>query len=145
MVHSVTSPVRILEYRVKYKEGGQGTELTGIVHFTKKAESHKGFCHGGSMCSIMDDGIGWIGFCVTGECRPWSGFTVQINTKLMKPVKVGQILMLRIKIDKVERRKVYSSAELVDPCINEDENDCECVYARGDGLVIVNRGVLDGS
>jgi len=30
--------------------GGVGTILTGIVSFTKRAESHKGYCHGGSMC-----------------------------------------------------------------------------------------------
>ena len=72
--------------------------MAGIVHFTSKAESHQGFCHGGSMCSIMDDAIGWIAFCVTGECKPWTGFTVQINTSLKKPVRVGQILLLRIKI-----------------------------------------------
>ena len=146
LVHSIGSPVRILEYRVKYPSklgGGEGTQLNGIVHFTSKAESHQGFCHGGSMCSIMDDAIGWIGFCVTGECKPWSGFTVQINTSLMKPVKVGQILLLRLKIDKVERRKVFASAELVDPDGNSDDGQ-ECIHARGDGLVIVNRGVMDG-
>jgi acyl-coenzyme A thioesterase PaaI-like protein len=138
--------VRILEYRVQYPRitGGEGTKLTGIVHFTPKAESHMGFCHGGSMCSIMDDAIGWIGFCVTGECKPWTGFTVQINTSLMKPVKVGQILLLQIKIDKVERRKVFASAELIDPEESMDDGS-ECIHAKGDGLVIVNRGVLDGN
>lgn len=152
LVHSISSPVRILEYRVQYPStypdssdsharGGQGTTLCGIVHFTQKAESHQGFCHGGSMTSIMDDAIGWIGFCAAGECKPWSGFTVQINTSLVKPVLVGQVLMLKIKIEKVERRKVFSSAELVDPGIDGEE---DVVYARGDGLVIVNRGVLDG-
>ena len=96
------------------------------------------------MCSIMDDAIGWIGFCVTGECKPWTGFTVQINTSLMKPVKVGQILLLQIKIDKVERRKVFASAELINPEETMDDGS-ECIHAKGDGLVIVNRGVLDGN
>ena len=143
-MHSITSPVRILEYRVQYpnKSGGEGTKLIGVVHFTPQAESHQGFCHGGSMCSIMDDAIGWIGFCVTGKCKPWTGFTVQINTSLMKPVRVGQVLLLRIQIDKVERRKVFASAELVDPDEKMDDGS-ECVHARGDGLVILNRGVLE--
>ena len=94
------------------------------------------------MCSIMDDAIGWIGFCVTGKCKPWTGFTVQINTSLMKPVRVGQVLLLRIQIDKVERRKVFASAELVDPDEKMDDGS-EWVHARGDGLVILNRGVLE--
>jgi hypothetical protein len=27
----------------------------------------------------MDDAIGWMGFCVSGSCRPWSGYTVQVG------------------------------------------------------------------
>lgn len=145
LVHSVSSPVRILEYRVQYPNEHEGTQiqLTGIVHFTKFAESHKGFCHGGSMCGIMDDAIGWIGFCVTGECKPWSGFTVQVNTSLVKPVVVGQVLKLRCRIVRVERRKVSSLVELVDPGGGDDDGD-ECVHARAEGLFIANRGVIEG-
>jgi Uncharacterized protein, possibly involved in aromatic compounds catabolism len=157
LVHSTTSPVRVLEYRVKYASdlGGEGTTLTGLVHFTNMAESHRGFCHGGSMCSVMDDAIGWVGFCATGQCRPWTGFTVQVNTNMMKPVKVGQILMIRATIVKIERRKVHSIAELVDPSAEEDIDGSEhkdksassreqCAHARAEGLVILNRGVLPG-
>jgi acyl-coenzyme A thioesterase PaaI-like protein len=148
LVHSISSPVRILEYRIRYpiviphgpgRGAGEGTMLTGMVHFTPKAESHQGFCHGGSMTSIMDDAIGWIGFCVTGECRPWTGFTVQVNTSLKKPVEVDTILMIRVVIDKVERRKVFAKVMLVDPSVEK-----EVVYAMGDGLVIINRGVITG-
>eukprot|EP01083_Nonionella_stella_P059633 156013_1 len=158
LVHSVSSPVRILEYRVHYPTGegnessagasasaGVGTTLHGIVHFTKNAESHKGYCHGGSMCSIMDDIIGWTGFCVTGSCQPWSGFTVQINTSLTKPIQVGQVLKIECVIEKVERRKVYLKAKLVDPGLGNNDNDSglEVCHARGEGLVIVNHGVLE--
>ena len=74
LVHDRNSPVRVLDYYVRYgpginvargdddgtattvyknfSRGGVGTTLTGIVHFTRRAESHKGYCHGGSMCSI---------------------------------------------------------------------------------------------
>mmetsp|Transcript_14988 Transcript_14988/g.28203 ORF Transcript_14988/g.28203 Transcript_14988/m.28203 type:complete len:252 (+) Transcript_14988:166-921(+) len=158
LVHSISSPVRVLEYRVKYanQTRGEGTTLTGLVHFTNMAESHRGYCHGGSMCSIMDDVIGWVGFCATGQCIPWSGFTVQVNTNMMKPVKVGQILMVRATIVKIERRKVYSIAEIVDPEVEcetdttkhkdgtQDDSKKECVHARAEGLVILNRGVLPG-
>jgi acyl-coenzyme A thioesterase PaaI-like protein len=168
LVHDRQSPVRVLEYYVvygpgiiyseesdqknennpetrkpaiRYKSfvrGGIGTTLTGIVHFTKRAESHQGYCHGGSMCSIMDDVIGWVGFLVTGECRPWSGFTVQVNSKLQRPVHVDSILLVQAKITKIERRKVSIEAVIKDP---KDGND-NCIHATASGLVIVNRGVL---
>lgn len=54
-MHDDDSPVKIVEYFSDYgsgdgkllKKGGEGTTLTGIVHFTARAESHQGFCHGG--------------------------------------------------------------------------------------------------
>jgi hypothetical protein len=46
-------------------------QLVGPAHFTDRAESHKGLCHGGSFCALMDDAIGWMGFCVSGTVRPW--------------------------------------------------------------------------
>ena len=54
-------------------------QLIGAVHFTPRCESHQGLCHGGSFCALMDDAVGWTGFCVTGCVRPWSGFTVQVS------------------------------------------------------------------
>ena len=158
LIHDLDSPVRVLEYYVTYgpgithaeveraenpdkkcknfDRGGIGTTLTGIVHFSKRAESHQGYCHGGSMCSIMDDVIGWVGFLVTGECRPWSGFTVQINSKLQRPVPVDSVLLVQAKITNIERRKVSIEAVIKDP---ETDN---CVHATASGLVVVNRGVL---
>ncbi len=151
LVHSISSPVRILEYRVQYPSTspnmGVDTTLTAVVYFTEKAESHRGYCHGGSMCSVMDDIIGWTAFCVTGRCLAWTGYTVQVNTSLMKPIRVGQILKLCCTIEKVERRKVFLKAKLVAPDTSTDEdqnNDQDIVHATGEGLVILNRGVLDG-
>ena len=181
LIHDANSPVRITEYYVRYgngeglphlgtqttengegndstkPRGGVGTQLTGIVLFTQLAESHKGFCHGGSMCSVLDDVIGWCGFVATGKCLPWSGFTVQINTKLQKPIAVGSTLLVRAHVTRIERRKVSIEAELVSstikvPSLNEEmegEEDSqpqleegEIVHASGEGLVVLNKGVL---
>lgn len=142
-MHDKDAPVRLLDYYVQYgngirglPRGGEGTTLTGVVHYTPRAESHKGFCHGGSMTAIMDDVIGWAGFLVTGQCKPWTGFTGQINTSLRKPIAVGSWLVVRGNITKVERRKVSVTATLFDPANND------AVHAEGEGLVILNSGVL---
>jgi acyl-coenzyme A thioesterase PaaI-like protein len=143
LVHGVDAAVRILDYHVNTNTnhpaggGGVGTTLTGVVHFTPRAESHAGYCHGGSMCSVMDDVIGWCGFMVTGTCQPWSGFTVQVNTSLQKPVPVGAFLVVVGTITSVERRKVSVDAKLMDTSGEE-----VVVHAMGQGLVIVNKGVL---
>mmetsp|Transcript_4442 Transcript_4442/g.5120 ORF Transcript_4442/g.5120 Transcript_4442/m.5120 type:complete len:221 (-) Transcript_4442:23-685(-) len=142
LVHSETSPIRILEYRVQYYFSNVNimnrATLTGIAHFTKQAESHQGYCHGGSMCSVMDDIIGWTAFCASGKCIPWSGFTVQVNTKLSNPIMVDSVLMITCSIEKIERRKVWLRAVLTDPV-------CDKIHAEGEGLAILNKGVLEGA
>ena len=40
------------------------------------------------MTALMDDVIGWCGFCAEGTCKPWCGFTVQVDTSLKAPIKV---------------------------------------------------------
>mmetsp|Transcript_18128 Transcript_18128/g.24941 ORF Transcript_18128/g.24941 Transcript_18128/m.24941 type:complete len:229 (-) Transcript_18128:216-902(-) len=147
LIHSQNSPVQINDYMVSYGEGagpisglqrgGTGTMLTGVCYFSPAAESHKGFCHGGSMTSVLDDVIGWCGFLVTGECRPWSGFTAQVNASLKRPIAVGSTLRIRATVTKWEGRKVYISAELADPCGEE-----LVIHAIGEGLVILQRDVL---
>jgi acyl-coenzyme A thioesterase PaaI-like protein len=145
LIHDKDSPVQVLDYFVNYgpgllglQKGGVGTTLTGVVHFTKRAESHQGYCHGGSMTSLLDDVVGWVAFLVTGSSRPWSGFTVQINSSLRRPIPVDSVLVVRAHIIKVERRKVFVNASIFDPAAE----DGSCVHAEGDGMVIINRGVL---
>lgn len=51
----------------------------------------QGLCHGGTMCAVMDDAVGWLGFCESGKCKPWSGYTVQIDTSLKKAITIGYV------------------------------------------------------
>lgn len=144
------------------QRGGAGTVLTGTVHFTERAESHAGFCHGGSMCSVMDDVVGWIAFCATGRVRPWTGFTVQVNTALKRPVRIHSTLTVRAVISRIERRKVYVTATLYDddphnqrhnhhhqPAAaadddndDDDKKDAVVVHATCEGVVVLNKGIL---
>lgn len=138
LVHSLEAPVHIMEYLLKYDRptGGIGTTLTGTVHFNAQTESHKGVCHGGSICSVLDDAIGHTAFCVTGEYRRWSGYTVKVNASLKKAVRVESVLKVVCYVVKVERRKVWLECELITV-----EDATENVVASGEGLVVLNRGV----
>ena len=94
------------------------------------------------MCSVMDDCIGWVAFCVTGACRPWTGFTVQINTSLRQPIPVNSTLLIEGRIARVERRKVYVVAILFDPA-KGGKDDERAVHAVGEGIVVLNKGILE--
>lgn len=140
-IHSASAAVRILDY-VKVPASvvdvnGVSPEnfprLVGPAHFTPRSESHRGLCHGGSFCALMDDVIGWMGFCVSGECKPWSGYTVQVNTALKKSVPVNSVVKIEAWVKKKEgARKFWISARLSDP---ENEN---CVYCEGEGLFLLS-------
>ena len=138
--HGPDAGVRIIGYALS--GAGVGTKLVGACYYSPNAESHKGLCHGGSMCSVMDDVIGWVGFCVSGECQPWCGFTVQVNTALQNPVPVGAWLRLEGEITAVDRRKVHVKASLVAP--PSDASGKEVVHCTADGLFIVKKGLENG-
>jgi len=138
-IHSPTAHVRILDYILVLAASSDTSEsnsnskfprLVGPVQFTSGAESHKGLCHGGSMCAVMDDALGWMGFCADGTVRPWSGYTVQVNTSLRKSVSVGSMLKIEAWVDRFEGiRKIWVKAILKDP------ND-GTIYCEGDGLFL---------
>jgi len=141
--HSRYASVRIMEYLIEHPElqadenlsSTTQTELfprlIGVAHFTPRAESHRGLCHGGSFCALMDDVIGWLGFCVSGTVKPWSGYTVQVNTSLMKSVKVGQVLKLEAWVQRKEgTRKYWIEAQLINP----ETGDIHC---KGSGLFLL--------
>lgn len=140
-IHSPSAAVRIIDYirlpaSVIDAEGlleENFPRLVGPAHFTPRAESHRGLCHGGSFCALMDDAIGWMGFCVSGECKPWSGYTVQVNTSLKKSVPVNSVLRLEAWVRKREgKRKFWINARLSDP------DDVSCVYCEGEGLFLLS-------
>ena len=74
---------------------------------------------------------------VTGSCHPWSGFTVQVNTSLRRPINVGTFLLAKATIVRIERRKVSIEAVIMDPRDDED-----VIHAEGSGLVVMNKGLL---
>lgn len=133
--HGANAAVHIAGYVMGKTDEGHAC-LVGAVYMAPGAESHKGLCHGGTMCTIMDDVIGWNGFCVSGVCVPWSGFTVQINTTLQAPIKIASWLRVEASITKVERRKVSVKAKLVSPAT---EGSDEVVHCTGEGLFVVKK------
>lgn len=138
-VHSASAACRVLEYSLLKPQpelGQQRPKLVGVAYFSPRAESHKGFCHGGSLCALMDDCVGWLGFCVSGKCEPWSGYTVQIDTSLKKPIPVGAILKIEGEIESVERRKVWIRVNVTDEATG-------CVHGVCRGLFLTSPETTD--
>lgn len=133
--HSKQASVRIVNYALLPPRSvveDPFPRLVGPTYFSPLSESHRGLCHGGSFCALMDDVIGWLGFCVSGCVMPWSGYTVQVNTSLKKSVKVGSVLRLESWVSHQEGpRKYWIHARLSDP-------DSKDVHCEGNGLFLLN-------
>lgn len=142
-MHSSNSHVRIFDYFMLRctdlaTPGGAMTvdgevdyALSAAVYFSACAESHKGLCHGGTMCAVMDDAVGWLGFCESGQCRPWSGYTVQVDTSLKKAITIGSYLRLDVWIERREgSRKIYISACLFNPDSGEVHAKCKGLFLK---------------
>jgi len=83
------------------------------------------------MTAVMDDVIGWLGFCVSGDVVPWSGFTVQVNTSLKKSIEVGSIKRLEAWVDRFEgSRKVWMRASLSDPISGDIHCESEGLFLK---------------
>lgn len=152
-MHSRNSHVRIFDYMLLPPDcqdkidSDADYRIISAVSFSPDAESHKGLCHGGTMCAVMDDCIGstkysfhnndiikvfsgWMGFCESGKCIPWSGYTVQVDTSLKKAISINSTLKLEAWIEKREgKKKIYVKCKLWNPMTQE-------VHALGSGLFL---------
>eukprot|EP00928_Gymnodinium_smaydae_P031010 TRINITY_DN22903_c0_g2_i2.p2 TRINITY_DN22903_c0_g2~~TRINITY_DN22903_c0_g2_i2.p2 ORF type:complete len:132 (+),score=28.63 TRINITY_DN22903_c0_g2_i2:395-790(+) len=85
------------------------------------------------MTSAMDDLLGHCAFLGAGK-GPWSGATVQVNCKLMKPVRVGQTLLLEGRVVRQEKKDKEKAKVFVEGCMKDEQG---AVYASMDGISIV--------
>ena len=138
LMHSQSrAACRVLEYLLipneLTNEPESGPRLIGAAYFSEASEGHKGKCHGGSMCALCDDALGWIGFCAEGNVpKPWSGYTVQVDVSLKKPVIVGSLLRIEAWIERREGpRKIWACCKLVDP-------ETEQVHCTAKGLFLLS-------
>jgi len=63
------------------------------------------------MTSLLDDLCGHCAFLAGSG--PWDGATVQVNSKLLKPVKVGAFMKVVGRVAQKDKRKVSITAELI--------------------------------
>ena len=87
------------------------------------------------------------------RCIPWSGYTVQVNTKLCRPIPISAQLYIQGTITNIVQRKVHLTVVLYDDLIpNTDDIDDinidtttkehRIIYATGEGIVVMNHEIL---
>lgn len=78
----------------------------------------------------MDDAANWAGFCVSGSCDRFCGFTKKVDVNLKRPVRIGSILKLVGETIEIKNRTdVHVKCKLVDPAYNDTVHcDANCIF-----------------
>ena len=82
----------------------------------------------------MDDAANWAGYNVSGELNLFSGFTRIVNTKLLRPARIGSVLKLTGQILRVKNRTdVIIRCNLTDPeYSNALHCEADCVFVMNE-------------
>ena len=82
--------------------------------------------HGGIQCGLFDEIMGWTAHHLTGQ----SAVTGELHTKFVKPVRLGQEIEVRCRIDEIKGREVWLEAEI------KNADGQVCTKARGSYIQI---------
>ncbi len=85
---------------------GEGLTATGEFTVTEDHQGAPGLAHGGLLSLAFDEVLGSLAFLLR---RPM--VTGRLETEYLRPVPVGTTLFIDARVDGVDRRKVFVSAE----------------------------------
>ncbi len=85
---------------------GEGLTVTGRMVVSDQHQGAPGLAHGGLLTAVLDEILGSVNWLVG---RP--AVTGRLEVDFRRPVPVGSVLLLDARVDGVDGRKVFTSAE----------------------------------
>ncbi len=108
-------------------------EVRTLLHLGSGLNSHPGLCHGGIIATVMDEIMGVL-LAVNRNWVQSATATAYLNTRYLKPVRTPQAVLVTARFTRVEGRKYFLHAELV--------NGEEEVLAEAEALFVKLKTVL---
>jgi len=99
--------------------------------FGTKANGHKGVIHGGITSLLFDDAFGFAYFLAS---KGLMGYTANLNINYRSPLPESSTAVMRIHLEKIERRKVLLKGRL-------ESRDGKTVYSEATALYIIDRSM----
>lgn len=104
-------------------------ELRFILTMGSALDGWAGVCHGGVICTILDEAMSFLVNLYCKATNPTSNeLTAGLRVRFLKPVHTPGSFLIKTKVSSKERRKFRVSAELL--------NQKEVCLATADGLFI---------
>jgi len=110
--------------RLAYFRKPDEPDLYAKAWFGRKTMGPPGHVHGGAMAAALDEAMGAV--CWMNDHKTVAA-TISVKFVSMLPIERETILVARI--DRIDRRKIYTRATLTDPSGQ--------IIAEGEGLFIV--------
>ena len=109
-------------------------KVESVVMFTPNSEQAKSWVHRGALCALMDDAANWAGFCVSGVCDRFCGFTKHVDVSLKRPVRVGSVLKLIGETMEIKNRTdCHVKCKIIDPAYNDNVHcEADCIFVMNE-------------
>ncbi|KIW20288.1 hypothetical protein PV08_00863 [Exophiala spinifera] len=86
-------------------------------------------CHGGIVATILDEVLSvLVAVCGRSQGQTGDNVTAYLNVTYVKPVPTPSVVLVKGRIDRIERRKHFAKGEIV--------NEQGVVLAKADGLFV---------
>nr|WP_306669666.1 PaaI family thioesterase [Rhodococcus qingshengii] len=88
-----------------------GQDAVASALFDSGCAGVPGFSHGGPVCAVFDDVLGFVFSTLNGR----SGYTATMTVDFKAPVRLGRVIEFRGRLARQEGRKLFMEAEAFDP------------------------------
>ena len=85
-------------------------ELQTFCSFDRGLDGHEGFCHGGSLSTVMDQSMGTLARAYPNT-RP---YTKYLHINFEKPLRTPGAVLCRVWLTRIEGRKLWVSGSMED-------------------------------
>ncbi len=88
-----------------------GLDVVASAVFDAGAAGVPGISHGGPVCAVFDDVMGFVFTTMNGKI----GYTATMTVDFKAPIRLGSTIEFRGRLAKHEGRKLFIEAEAFDP------------------------------
>lgn len=104
-------------------------EVRSLLSLEAGLNGYPRVCHGGIVATMLDEVLSiLVAVCGRSQGRRGDNVTAYLNVTYVKPVPTPSVLLVKGKIERIERRKHFAKGEIV--------NEQGVVLAKADGLFV---------
>jgi uncharacterized protein (TIGR00369 family) len=87
----------------------EGSTVRTEFAATDLYEGYPGYLHGGILCAILDEAMGWAAYRLSGGTL---GVTAKVHVRFRRPAHVGQPLSVSASITRKTKRRIWTRAAI---------------------------------